>query len=111
MLRASAAATHQPLDARALLDAEIDPLVAGGGVLIRFVTALLQAGDVEQEVARAAVEAELGPAGLVDAAGVFGNFEMMNRIADATGMPVPRHRMATTGDWQEEIGIDRMAPA
>ena len=111
MLRASAAATHEPLDARALMDSDIDPLVAGGAALIRFVTALLTAGDIEQEVTRAAVGAALGPGGLVDAAAVFGNFEMMNRIADATGMPVPRHRMASTGDWQEEIGIDAMAPA
>lgn len=30
----------------------------------------------------------MGAEALVDAAGTIGNFEMMNRIADATGMPV-----------------------
>ena len=31
----------------------------------------------------------LGQESLVDAAGTYGNFEMMNRVAEGTGIPVP----------------------
>ncbi|MCP3975200.1 MAG: hypothetical protein GY720_12000 [bacterium] len=52
--------------------------------------------------------ATLGPAGLVDAAGTIGNFEMMNRIADATGMPVGKGSKQSNADIIELLDIAYM---
>ena len=110
MLRASIEATNGSLDPRAITDPEVDPLVPGGSALVAFVDAALS-DDAEAVVsARDKLQAELGPAALVDAAGVLGNFEMMNRIADATGTPVGKGALARTAEWRKAIGIDRLFP-
>jgi len=106
MLRASAAATDQPIDLRAVTDRSIDPGISGGSELLRLVDAALVASH-ELEAARQAVVATLGPEALVDAAGVIGTFEMMNRIADGTGMPVGRGALARTEDLRQELDLDR----
>jgi hypothetical protein len=49
----------------------------------------------------------LGGPALADAAGVIGTFEMMNRIAEGTGMPVGRDALASTEDLREALGLDR----
>ncbi len=106
MLRASAEVTSTPLDARAITDPAVDPLVPAGDVLIAFVDAVL--GDMTGlDELRASVLTRLGPTGLVDTAGVVGNFEMMNRIADATGMPVGKGTRKRTQDLRAHLGLDR----
>ena len=107
MLRASAQVTTIPLDPRAITDRSVDPLLPAGEALLDFVDAVLTGDEASQEVTREAVAGELGPSGLVDAAGVIANFEMMNRIADATGMPVGKGTLKRTAEWRELIGIDR----
>ncbi len=54
--------------------------------LIGFVDAVLRNDEVA--VARALLHRALGPDAVVDASGVIANFEMMNRIAEGTGIPV-----------------------
>jgi hypothetical protein len=106
MLRASTEVTSTPLDPRSITDRSVDPLLPSGLVLLDFVDATLGGAEPERRAARTAVLEELGPTGLVDAAGVIANFEMMNRIADATGMPVGKGTLKRTADWRELIGID-----
>jgi len=48
-----------------------------------------------------------GPEALVDAAAVIANFEMMNRVADAIGMPVGRGMRAGSADLRAEADLDR----
>lgn len=108
MLRASAEVTTTPLDARAITDRSVDPLLPEGAILLDFVDAVLTGDGLELADARAAVLDALGPTGLVDASGVVGNFEMMNRIADATGMPVGKGTLKRTAGWRAHIGIDRL---
>ena len=86
MLSWSIGESNQRVDLLPIAHGEGDPLLPGGRQLISFVNATLTGSDVPS--ARAAVEDALGPAATVDAAGVVGNFEMMNRIADGVGMPV-----------------------
>ncbi len=50
--------------------------------------------------------AELGPEGFVDAAAVLGNFERMNRIADATGIPLDGPVDFVTADLREDLGLN-----
>lgn len=107
MLRASAAATSQPLDARAITDPAVDPLLPAGRLLLAFVGAVLGPAAPLGDATRRALLAELGASGLVDAAGVIANFQMMNRIADATGMPVGKGTLKRTREWRELLGLDR----
>ncbi len=58
--------------------------------------------------AREKVLETLGPEALVDAAGTIGNFEMMNRIADATGMPVGGGSRRANTDIIEALDIGYM---
>jgi len=107
MLRASAEVTTTPLDPRSITDRSVDPLLPAGIVLLDFVDAVLTGDESERTAARISVADALGPTGLVDACGVVANFEMMNRIADATGMPVGKGTLKRTAEWRELIGIDR----
>ena len=105
MLRASADAISAPLDPRAITDRSIDPKLAAGSQLLAFTDAALGDGDLHK--VRVALEAVVGWDGVAAAAGVVGNFEMMNRIADATGMPVAAASLARTEEWRAELGLDR----
>ena len=107
MLRASAEVTTTPLDPRSITDRSVDPLLPSGAVLLDFVDAVLDGDELRRTAARSAVLTDLGPTGLVDAAGTIANFEMMNRIADATGMPVGKGTLKRTAEWRALLGIDQ----
>ena len=98
MLRASAHANGTTVELRAITDRAADPGIAAGSELLAFVTALL-AGDAPQlDAARRALDAAAGPAAAIRAAAVAGNFQMMNRLVDATGVPVGRSLRAIAAD-------------
>ncbi len=105
MLRASSETTGEALDARAITDPSIDPLVDGGRHLIGFVDTVLGGGDVEDS--RASLGSALGSDAVVDASGTIANFEMMNRVAEGTGMPVGKGSLVRTEEWRSVIGLDR----
>jgi hypothetical protein len=106
MLRWSSEHMGYDLDIRSIGDPALACGVPGGNALLGLVDALLADGDAD--AARARVRAELGDAGLMHAAGVFGNFQMMNRIAEGTGIPIPRQRIDAEADAIEAIGLDHM---
>jgi hypothetical protein len=87
MLRASAIAGGLPVDLRAIGDPTIDLGVPGGAPLLSFTDALIDGVGIGD--ARARLVAAVGEEGAVRAALTAGNFEMMNRVVDATGVPVP----------------------
>ena len=107
MLRASAQVTTTPLEPRAITDRSLDPLLPHGVALLDFVDALLVGSEADLTRAREKLLEEMGPASLVDAAAVVGNFQMMNRVADATGMPVGKGTLKRTKEWRELLGLDR----
>jgi hypothetical protein len=104
MLRASVEATGGAIDLRALADRSVDPVLPGAAALLDVIDAAFGMGDLG--AARAALIEELGPAGLVDAAGVHANFEMMNRVADGTGIPVGKASRRRNADLVEMLGLD-----
>jgi hypothetical protein len=106
MLSWSSEINQTPVDVRAITDPTIDPLVPGGVALLRFADAVLtRSKDIR--VPAGTVAAELGPAGLVDAAAVVGNFQMMNRVADGTGMPTGRGSRVRNAALIDLLGLDR----
>ena len=87
MLRASAATSGQQLDLRAIADPTIDLRIPAGAELLEFTSALIN--DAGLSEARSRLVVAIGEDGAARAALTAANFEMMNRIVNATGVPVP----------------------
>ena len=51
----------------------------------------------------------LGDAGLVDSAAVIANYCALDRVADATGIPLEPAKEANTVGLRAELGIDEFA--
>jgi hypothetical protein len=97
MLRASAQQTSRPVDLTSIVHTDRDSLLPAGRELLDFVTALLRGdGDLSERRHRLADAA--GVAGAVRAAAVAGNFQMMNRLVDATGVPIGASLHAISAD-------------
>ena len=92
------------MDLRGVVDPTVDPLVPAGRALVSFVDAMITRPD---ESVRTDLEAEVGWLGVAAAAGVLGNFQMMNRVADATGMPVSTGTRRRLGSLIDDLGLDR----
>lgn len=103
MLRASSLAFGYDLDVRAVGDRTVDPGVSGGVAILDFVDALLLRDDADHE--RRVLQDQVGSEGLVDASGVFANFQMMNRLAEGTGIPVPGAVIDREADLIEALGL------
>jgi hypothetical protein len=86
-----------------------DTGIAHGALLIEFAEAVL--GDDERRLARAqaAVHDAMGEAALVDAAGIVGFFNAIDRIADATGTPLDEATLLQTDAMRDELGINEFA--
>lgn len=105
MLRESATAFEYDLHLEGLRDLTLPVGVPGGTLLIRLVDAVLTGSEPLDGVHADVIE-DLGPEALVDAASVFGNFEMMNRIADASGIPIPAAAIQRERDVVELLDIE-----
>ena len=93
-------------DLRAVSDVSRASGVPHGEALLAFADALVGEDDARLESARKAVLEALGPAGLVDAAGVASNLERMVRIADGTGIPLEARVRLITGELRDELELD-----
>ena len=101
MLRASTQVAAIQMDLRSVGDPSMPSGRKDADALLRFTSALvLRQPDLD--IARAEVAEILGPDAIGSAAAAAGNFEMMNRILDATGVPVPASMQAIA----PELGVD-----
>jgi hypothetical protein len=67
--------------------------------------------DARLAKARANVADRLGVAALVDAAAIAALFNGIDRVADATGIPLEDEKAASTAEIRAAIGIDEFAAA
>ena len=86
----------------------------GGGVshgdrLVEFAEAVLADSDEQLLRVRSALRGSLGDAALVDAATVVGFFNAIDRVADATGIPLDPERIPQTADFRAALGLDAFA--
>jgi hypothetical protein len=88
-----------------------DAGVRHGRLLIAFAEAVLGRDEAALARARAALTTALGPPGLVDAAAVVGLFNAIDRVADATGIPLEAEKAAASADFRAALGLDRFAVA
>lgn len=113
MLRASAQTTNTEIDIQGINgDAEAASHgIEFGAQLMAFAEALASRDEAGLNAARENLLNEAGPAVLVDAAGVAGNFQRMVRIADSIGIPVDNMDTELGQGVRAELGITRFASA
>jgi len=99
------------VDLGAVHGAESDAGVSHGARLVAFAEAVM--GDDEAALARerAALRGVLSPECFVDVAGVIASFNVVDRVADATGIPLDDMLLAASADLREQLGLARFASA
>lgn len=88
-----------------------DTGVPNGALLIEFAEAVVGVDDRRLSFARTAIANKMGQAALVDAAGIAGFFNAIDRVADSTGTPLDAETAAATEELRERIGINKFAEA
>ena len=83
--------------------------IRNGTLLLEFAEAVI-AGDPDRlDRARAAVMQTMGAAALVDAAGVVGLFNAIDRVADATGTPLEASKAEQSEELRDQLRINEFA--
>ena len=89
----------------------VDSGVAHGDLLLAYADAVMAADAVEIGRAREAVGQALGAEAVAEAAGVIAMFNVVDRVADATGIPIDegftREARYAVG---EELGMSHLTP-
>ena len=112
LLRASGQTHNKTYQLATVIGAvEGDGGVPSGDLLIAFAEAVLGEDDRALAQTRAGLMAALGAPGLVDAAGVVGLFNAIDRVADATGIPLEPEKAAASADFRADLDLDRFAVA
>jgi hypothetical protein len=108
LLRASSRHSGQDYDFRAVTQGAAASAcgIPQADRIIEFAEAVLSGDAARLGRARAAILDAMGPAALVDAAGVAGLFNAIDRVADATGAPLEPDKAADTASLRDAIGID-----
>ena len=110
MLRESAKAINTQVDLKAITDDTAgDGNIPHGGTLTAFAEAVLGDDEVRLDTARRRVRAAVNDAGFVDAAAVIANYSALDRVADATGIPLEAAKEANTVELRTELDIDDFA--
>ncbi len=76
-------------------------------ILVDFAEAAIGGDPARLDAARAAVIAEMGREALCDTAGVAAMFNAVDRVADASGIPVENGTAHVTDTLREELGINQ----
>jgi|TARA_B100000315_G_scaffold202822_1_gene195629 hypothetical protein len=105
LLRASGQFTGNDYDLRAVLG-EGDGGVPHGRLLTLFAEAVLDDDDAALDAVRSELRQTLGDEALVDTAGVIATFNSIDRVADATGIPLEEKKAEVTADFRAELGLD-----
>jgi alkylhydroperoxidase family enzyme len=110
LLRASGLSQNRDYDLNAVTGAAVeDAGVLHGRSLMRFAEAVLDEDEAVLSRARTELRRALGPEGLVDAAAVVGLFNAIDRVADATGIPLEAEKAQASADFRAALGLDRFA--
>ena len=110
MLRVSSQMTGAEVDVRAVngtVSADIG--VEHGAVLLAFAEALMRGEPAMRE--RASLRAVLSPESFVDAAAIIGAFNVVDRIADATGIALDPAMAVMSEGIRAQLGLGRFASA
>jgi hypothetical protein len=87
--------------------AESDAGVAHGTRLVAFVDAVMSGDEVALEQARRALRRGLTPSAFVDVCAVVGMFNVVDRVADATGIPLDEPLVIMSVEVRDELDLAR----
>jgi hypothetical protein len=104
MLRASTA--HQPPGPNSADETE-----TRSQILEQFVAAVVGDHPAAAVDARATLVDRLGPDWLIDVSAVIANFEMMTRLADATGARLRPEQIEAAASIIDDLGLDEFRSA
>lgn len=77
-----------------------------GEALAAFAEAIVGQEGASLTDAIGALRQAVGDAGWVDAAGVAATFNAIDRLADATGIPLEAKKAEVSADFREDLGLD-----
>ncbi|MDA0261516.1 MAG: hypothetical protein O3A21_04880 [Proteobacteria bacterium] len=83
--------------------------VTSGAALLAFAEAALSNDAAAVAETGTRIVSELGWAGLADAAAVAAAFNAIDRVADATGIPLDRSMDDNSVELRAELGLDTLA--
>ena len=110
MLRASSQMTGTEVDVAVVNGArETDAGVTHGASLLAFTEAVMRGEPAMAE--RERLRAVLSIESFVDVAAVIGSFNVVDRIADATGIPLDAPLLDMSGDVRRQLNLARFASA
>lgn len=108
MLRESAIAYGYDFDVSTIADTTATMGIPGGNHLLRFVDILHGESDEDLSDVHSSIIDEIGPEALVDASAVFGKFQMMNRVAEASGVLIPRQVIEREDEIMTKLDLLRI---
>ena len=88
-----------------------DSGVAQAAELVAFTEAVMGDEEVVLVTTRAALRAVVSPAAYVDACALIGAFNVVDRIADSTGIPLDARLAVMTEDLRTELDLVRFRSA
>ena len=88
-----------------------DAGVAHGARLLAFTDAVMRDEDASVARERRALAAVLSPEAFVDACAVIAAFNVVDRVADATGIPLDPMMVAMSGDIRQQLQLARFGSA
>jgi len=90
---------------------EGDGGIAHGALLVAFSEAVMAGDEAAMAEKRRAVIESLGPAAFVDTCAVIGSFNVVDRIADAIGIPLDEVLEGMSQDVRDELDLARFTAA
>jgi hypothetical protein len=109
LLRGSSEAKGENYDLNLLTGGGGDGNIPHGALLVKFAEAVLGGDDARLAAVRSEIRAKIGDPALVDAAAIAATFNAIDRVADATGIPIEDNKAESTADLRTALGIDAFA--
>jgi len=91
--------------------ADADGGVAHGARLLAFTDAILRGDEAARARERAALRAVLSPECFVEVAALIAAFNVVDRVADATGIPLDPMMLTISGEVRRQLNLARFASA
>ena len=85
--------------------------VTHGAQLIAFTDAVMSGDPQRSDRERAALRRQISAAAFVDVCAVIGFFNVVDRVADATGIPLDEPLLLMSADVRAELDLGRFASA
>ena len=88
------------------IDATVDSGVTSGAELVEFAHAVVAGGAPAVAEARGRLVSAAGSGAVVTAAATAANFSMLDRIANAIGIPLDDKMVGPSADIRESLGLN-----